>query len=74
MPNAIKLILNYAMTHIIRMHSNDVEPFFLLKKSAPTTTSVCFYVLFRILIYLSAIKAENMVEHVEACSISKNAF
>jgi len=58
MPNAIKSILNYAITHTMRMHSNVVESFFLPKESMPiTTTFVCSYALFRILIYLSAIKS-----------------
>jgi len=44
MSNTIKPILNNAMTHTIRIHSNDVEPFFLPKESAPiTTTFLCSF-------------------------------
>jgi len=52
MSNATKPILNYAMIHTIRMHSDNFEPF-LSMESAPKTTikSISSYALFGILTY-----------------------
>jgi len=52
MSNAIKPILNYAITHTIRMHSNDVEPFLSIGLVPITTIkSISSYALFGILTY-----------------------